>query len=59
MQGDAGQEIKGEGSLQYSKEIQNDGYIMVSLMFQKCLSLGKLEHFGRHSSSFVSKKIFT
>lgn len=47
MQGDAGQEIKGEGSLQYSKEIQNDGYIMVSLMFQKCLSLGKLEHFGR------------
>lgn len=28
-------------------------------MFQRCLSLGKLEHFGRHSSSFFGKKIFT
>lgn len=28
-------------------------------MFQRCLSFGKLEHFGRHSSSFFGKKIFT
>lgn len=31
----------------------------LSLVFQRCLSLGKLEHFGRHSSSFFGKKIFT
>lgn len=31
----------------------------LSLVFQRCLSFGKLEHFGRHSSSFFGKKIFT
>lgn len=33
--------------------------LSTSLVFQRCLSLGKLEHFGRHSSSFFGKKIFT
>lgn len=33
--------------------------LITSLVFQRCLSLGKLEHFGRHSSSFFGKKIFT
>ena len=31
----------------------------LSLVFHRCLFLGKLEHFGRHSSGFFGKKIFT
>lgn len=58
-QGNAGQGIKGEGSHIIKKKSKGALHPHLSLVFQRCLSLGKLEHFGRHSSSFFGKKIFT